>query len=775
MIDDSCPRASWGLLFLGPILLLALPLVSLSANDVLPVGAHPAALETPHFPDRLHAFIWRNWQLVEPQRLAQLVETSPENIEQIADAMGLPEAGSGPAAMRERGYITLIRRNWHLLPYEQLLMLLEMTPEELALTLREDDFLYIKLGRLKPKCEPLRYQEPSAAARQREAEIKEVVQRHFGDLSRVDSEPRFHFVESLSSLEGTSGAGNRANIDRDQPLRMVYSYFGLFGDPLVDPGLEPIPDGLLARLADKGVNAIWMHIVLRQLAPGGEAFPEFGVGHQRRLGTLKKLVAQAKRYGIGIYLYINEPRAMPPAFFEDRPELAGIRQGDFWTLCTSQPAVRKWLGDSLAFVFGEVPDLGGVFTITASENLTHCASHGQHQQCARCRNRTDAEIIAEVNATIEEGVHRGSPSARVIVWDWGWKRHGDAPDIISQLPKNIALMSVSEWSLPIERGGVKSKIGEYSISAVGPGPRATKHWAYAKNAGLKTVAKVAFNNTWELSAVPFIPVMDLIAEHSENLQDAGVDGKMLSWTLGGYPSANLSVSHYFSTQPGATKEKVLARIARERYGAAAAPHARKAWTAFSDAFRNFPYSGAVMYKAPQQMGPANLLYAKPTGYASTMVGFPYDDLAGWRAPYPAPVLAAQFEKITRGWEEGLRQFEKVVEPTTGQQRVNAESDLSVARAVHLHFASVANQVRFVMARNHAARANTSGQQRRQLEQQMKEILESELALARDLFTVTSQDSRIGYEASNHYYYVPLDLVEKVINCEYLREQLAARE
>jgi len=29
-------------------------------------------------------------------------------------------------------------------------------------------------------------------------------------------------------------------------------------------------------------------------------------------------------------------------------------------------------------------------------------------------------------------------------------------------------MSVSEWSLPIERGGIKTTVGEYSISAVGP-------------------------------------------------------------------------------------------------------------------------------------------------------------------------------------------------------------------------------------------------------------------------------------------------------------------
>ncbi len=762
----------WRIVLLFAVFCAAFSEDRLLAADVLPVGAHPPALETPHFPDRLHAFVWRNWQLVEPQRLAQLVGTTAEKMEQIAASMGLPAVESVSSTMRERGYITLIRRNWHLLPYDQLLTLLEMTPKELAHTLREDDFLYIKLGRLKPKCEPLRYEEPNEATRLRAAEIKQVVQKHFGDLSKITAESRFHFVKTLSSLEGTSAPGNRTSIPRDEPLQMVYSYFGLFGDPLIDPDIEPIPDGLLARLAEMRVNGIWMHVVLRQLAPGGEDFPEFGDGHEQRLRTLKKLVAQAKRYGIGIYLYMNEPRAMPPAFFENRLEMAGVRQGDFWTLCTSNPRVRKWLSDSLAHVFGEVPDLGGVFTITASENLTSCASHGQHQQCPRCRKRTDAEIIAEVNATIAEGVHRGSPAARVIAWDWGWKGHGDAPDIISLLPKSIELMSVSEWSLPIERGGVKATIGEYSISAVGPGPRAKKHWAYAKQAGLKTVAKVAVNNTWELSAVPYIPVMDLVAEHCENLADAGVEGKMLSWTLGGYPSPNLLVSQRFSTQPDATQETVLESIAQERYGSAAAPHARQAWTAFSEAFRNFPYSGGVMYNAPQQMGPANLLYVDPTGYRATMVCFPYDDLEGWRGPYPAEVFAEQFEKVAQGWAEGLLHFEKAVTAANGQQRAAAKSDLSVARAVHLHFASVANQVRFVMARDALRQANLSGERQRQLRKQIQQFVDSEIALASDLFAVTSQDSRIGYEASNHYFYVPLDLVEKVVNCEYLRDKIA---
>ena len=43
-----------------------------TAKDTLPVGNHPPPIATPHFPSRLHAFVWRNWQLVEPRLLGQV-------------------------------------------------------------------------------------------------------------------------------------------------------------------------------------------------------------------------------------------------------------------------------------------------------------------------------------------------------------------------------------------------------------------------------------------------------------------------------------------------------------------------------------------------------------------------------------------------------------------------------------------------------------------------------------------------------------------------------
>lgn len=42
-----------------------------SAAADLPAGSAPKALEFEHFPDRLHAFVWRNWNVVEPEAHAR--------------------------------------------------------------------------------------------------------------------------------------------------------------------------------------------------------------------------------------------------------------------------------------------------------------------------------------------------------------------------------------------------------------------------------------------------------------------------------------------------------------------------------------------------------------------------------------------------------------------------------------------------------------------------------------------------------------------------------
>jgi hypothetical protein len=745
--------------------------LSPAAAIELPPTSDQAPLAT-LFPDALHALVWRNWGLVEPERLAQLVHAQPEQLRDLAESMGLPRTIDVPPQMLRRGYITLVRRNWHLLPYEQLAELLGVSCDELAFRLREDDFLYVKLGSVKPKCDPVRYAMPSPAARRRAAEIKSIVEQHFGQ-TLADGEKRFAFVEMLSQLPASADAhpASAIPVTSDSGPRFIYSYFSLFGDPLSDPELDPYPEGLLARLQSLGINGVWLHVVLRQLAPGGPPFPEWGAGHEQRLTNLRRLVDRAKRYGIDVYLYMNEPRAMPKAFFANHPEVAGAPEGEFQALCTSNPAVRDWLRQSLTHVFREVPHLGGIFTITASENLTHCASHAGQAACPRCKHRGEAEIIAEVNAAMEEGVHQAAPDAKVILWDWGWNGHREAPEIIAQLPPRAWLMSVSEWSLPIERGGIPSQVAEYSISAVGPGPRAMRHWRLAKKRGMKTIAKVQLNNSWELSSVPYLPAMNLVAQHCARLAEAQIDGLMLSWSLGGYPSPNLELAQRFARRPPPEIDAALEELAVKRFGQQAAPLVLRAWAKFSRALQQFPHDGAVLYYGPQQMGPANLLYANPTGYAATMVGFPYDDVERWRGRYPAELLASQFEKVAQGWAEGLAHLEAAQALVPLPLRHEAAADLRVAQAAQIHFASASNQTRFVLTRDRL-RESTDPAEKQRLRQTLMEILDREIDLARRLYRLACADSRLGYEASNHYFYVPLDLVEKVVQCMQLRSQYA---
>jgi hypothetical protein len=215
-------------------------------------------------------------------------------------------------------------------------------------------------------------------------------------------------------------------------------------------------------------------------------------------------------------------------------------------------------------------------------------------------------------------------------------------------------------------------------------------------------------------------------------------------------------------------DQALARVAETRYGLGATPNVLKAWSKFSTAFAEYPFHGSLVYLGPMQCAPANLLCPQPTKYRATMVGFPYDDLDGWRAIYPAEVLAGQFEKIATGWDEGLALVQTATEKAkVPSEQANLREDAGLAEAAGLHFRSTASQVRFLMARNALLSGSLKAGERQAQIEGIRQAATAEIQTAKRLFTLVCQDSRIGFEASNHYYYLPLDLVEKVVNCDYV--------
>jgi hypothetical protein len=739
--------------------------------------------------------------------MAEVLKASPDQIEKIAADMGLAKDDSLCPLWHERGYLTIIRRNWHLLPYEQILALLNWTPDEMAYVLKEDDFLWHKLGNLKPDTTAVYYAPLTEKEKKQTAALEKIISRYFkcntgilpvGLKSKSPSptaqDKPFGFLERYGN---NAGKNSISEGNRSSGLRLTYSYSAVYGDPLLNENLDPYPDGLLSDYAAAGINAVWLQGTLYTMMPWfGES--KYSTDWQTRLSNLRKLCVRAEKFGIKVYLYINEPRAMPADFFESRPDWKGMpsRDGLSFTVCTSHKPVLDALGNGIEELFRSVPELGGILTITMSENLTNCCSRLADitSPCPTCSARGAAKIVTEINQAIAEGAHRIKPEADVIAWTWAWSPDWDET-AVELLPKDVKLMCVSETHVPTDAMGIKGLVVDYSISKPGPGPIATRLWKKAQACGLGTIAKIQLNNTWECSAVPYIPVPGLVEKHLRNLESAGVKDFMLNWTLGGFPGGNMELLKM-------PKEK----LAVEKYGETAAPFILKAWDCFGKAFEEFPlHSTAQLYTAPQNFGPMSLLSDKSTGYKATMIGFPYDDLESWRGNYyPEDIFEEQFRKLSTGWAEGLKQLEQAGKIVSEDKKLAFEDLANVAEATYCHFRSTYLQIRFVRLRDAdnlgvagcqssvdsrqssvvsrqsevVSRQSEVGGRRSEVElkdgnlSEINAVLDEEIELARRLHAVMLRDSRIGFEASNHYYYTVNDLKEKILNCEFIRKEVS---
>ncbi|MDR0856093.1 MAG: hypothetical protein LBM78_01640, partial [Clostridiales bacterium] len=121
--------------------------------------------------------ILRNHGMVPAATLAAVLGTDAETVEREAARLGLQPAAADKN-WRTRGYITLIRQNWHLLSYRQLFILLSMTRDELAFILKEDDFLDVKLGEFKPRVTEPAYAPLTAAQLCETARAAALVKRY---------------------------------------------------------------------------------------------------------------------------------------------------------------------------------------------------------------------------------------------------------------------------------------------------------------------------------------------------------------------------------------------------------------------------------------------------------------------------------------------------------------------------------------------------------------------------------------------------------------------
>lgn len=723
--------------------------------SVLPEISDIKAVSYDYFPTTWQAVVWRNWGYIPASRIAKALDTTEGCIKEAAKQLGLPENVTINSEWDRRGFLTSIRDNWHLCTYRQILTLLDISEERLAFILKEDDFLWVKVGRLKPAVDEPKYAPLTEEQQKQTAEIRQLFTERFP--AGVDAQDNaYAFIEDYNRPL-TQDEIASITLPDGEKICMVYPYIALYGDALIDESIDPIPERMLAEYAKAGVNGIWLQGVLYQLVEF-PFDPSVSVGWERRIRTLNQLVEKAERFGIGVYLYLNEPRSMRNSFFEQYPHLRGVQEGDFSTLCTSTSEVQEYLEQGMKKLFEQVPKLAGFFTITRSENLTNCYSHTDqdHIPCLRCDVREPWEVMAEVNNLMARGAHAASPKAKAIAWSWVW---GDvwAEKVAALLTEDQIVQCTSEEKLKFTLAGIEAQVLDYSMSKCGPGEKAKRVWATSREKGYEVAAAVRVNNCWEMSTVPYLPVFDKVAEHITNLKNEGIRHLQASWTMGGCPSPNLSLVTWLMSDKGSVRE-----FMKQYYGEDIGSGLYEAQKIVCRGFAELPFHSKVISVSPLSVGPMSPFYLKKTGYEATMRGYAYDDIENWRGVYPRDIFESQMKKVCDGFAEGL-------EKMLSYEGLTKEADefvLIIKTALAL-YQSAYHHIVFMNQRGDDALSAPPENKKRMLD-----IVRQEMHVVQKVIEYRLQDSRIGYEPSNHYLFNLQELKEKMINLAYCEKELS---
>ena len=686
-------------------------------------------------PTRWQTVIFRNFGYVKTERIALVLGCDSATVSLEAKRLGLAEFDYS-ADFESRGYITVIRSNWFLLSYGQLMTLLGIDEKRLDFILEKDDFLSVKLGGFKPFCEEISY---APLTEEQKKETERVARELLPQMAETGKRP-FEFFEkggekSIFSIKKSKKRGKR----------IVHGYLSPCGDAFSSDRLDTLPDGLLERYRDAGINGIWLHGVLSSLSYY-PFLPELSEGYKDRRKNLNKIIDHCKKYGISVYLYMNEPRALPVGVSSENERLIGWQEKR--TLCLSRKEVKDYLYSAVRDLCESAPELGGIFTITMSENPTHC-NFLPHTECPICKNIPSEESAAEVNNIFARAMKDSGCNGELIANLWGWSPYMGWSEEqiwrgIELLDKDIAVMCVSEYDLEIEKGGVESRVIDYSISNPGPSEITKRIAEVARRHGHKVYGKIQASNSWECAAVPYIPVFDLVAEHLENLLGIGVNDFFLTWTMGGYPSPSVSLACEY--HKGFDLEKWYG----DNFGNATV---RLAVDRLCRAFREYPFSVRALYLSPHTLGAANLWDIEPEEKSSAMVSFAYDDFESWVYPYGIDVYLSQLEKMLSLWQEGIECL------SGAEKSPKTEELLRYARVAYCHFKSDMLQTRFSLCKRSCDKGG------------MVLCLREEKENAKMLLSLMRIDPKIGYEASNHYFYTERNLLEKIVRMEKLETLL----
>ncbi len=560
-------------------------------------------------------------------------------------------------------------------------------------------------------------------------------------------------------------------------------------DELLDE-VDYYPDEYLNRLAHDGVNGLWLTIEFRNLCKTSLT-SVVDPNRDRRLAKLRKTVAKCRRYGIKVFIFCIEPRAMSRdnPLLKDHPELVGqTAKGRSSLFCPFSDAAQKYLYEAMHDIFTEAPNLGGLINISFGERATTCLSVADEQwqvPCLLCAKKPLGEILEASLSAMQRGMHAANPDAKLISWLYvpengtGVIRSSEPLiDIARHTPPGV----ICQYNF--ESGGTKAQLGkerhagDYWLSYVGPSDIFKSVAAAVSEGGGELGAKLQVCNSFEISTVPYVPVPSKLYQKYREMRRLGVTTVMQCWYIGNMPSLmnRAAASELPFSSEEVAEEDFLLELARRDWGPDLAPSVVRVWRLFAEAYDNYPLTNAFQYYGPMHDGIVWPLHLKPAHKNLSPI---------WKLEYPpsgdrigecfsgthtyAEVLEL-CRRMSSTWQKGLSLLDEIKPQfASDPERLR---DITVAEALGIHFRSGYNILRFYNLREQLLYGPQATQP--DLLEQIREIVEEEIENSKKMEILCKRNPFLGFQAeAEGYKYFPAKLRWRVdLLQELLRTELA---
>ncbi|PYI50880.1 hypothetical protein [Paenibacillus flagellatus] len=403
-----------------------------------------------------------------------------------------------------------------------------------------------------------------------------------------------------------------------------------FGSNYLVPDLSAdyLSDDAFRMLAHFGANGMtiygdWLLYVRN------EKYPELSSpDYERNIATLRDAVDRAGKYGVKLYYVAVSPKfAEDHPLFVRRPGLKGARiaPGQSGTkihnLCSSDAEALELHGETMASLFREVPELGGLILIIGGESYYHCFMRpdktglpaGTKTNCPRCAARKPEDVVGDLLRVTGEAVRAANPDVPVLAWPYSafaWSGDPAQLELLRGMAPEVGLLTTIEKDQWYKKDGYSKQIWDYSVDYTGPADNTLRQAEVTRERGLRLFIKHETALGLEFIQFPYVPALQRLGEKWANVSGLRPDGVLQSWMFFGmWGSRAEELGWWTSWRPDVPQAEAIERMARRDFGAAA-PVLIEAWRAMSEAVSRLPCI-PTYFKGPEFIGPAHPLLFEP--------------------------------------------------------------------------------------------------------------------------------------------------------------------